>query len=169
MSDSKIQRAKKQCEKLKEMADEYWEMFEEYHKMELELERVKEIRIQLRGEKDKQWEQKKQAQEELERVKEQNNELKELNVALRRECDTEHIRYINAREEAYDNMWEVAGALDINWSGQRNKDIIDAIKKSEEEKEKYKSFAWKMYELFECCPYTGDDKKDFECYLEDSD
>ena len=41
MSDSKIQRAKKQCEKLKEMSDEYWEMFEDYHKMELELEEVK--------------------------------------------------------------------------------------------------------------------------------
>ena len=100
MSDSKIQRAKKQCEKLKEMADEYWEMFEDYHKMELELEEVKK----------------------------EVNQLKELNVALRRECDTEHIRYINAMEKAYDNMWEVAGALDINWSGQRNKDIIDAIK-----------------------------------------
>ena len=41
MSDSKIQRAKKQCEKLKEMSDEYWEIFEDYHKMELELEEVK--------------------------------------------------------------------------------------------------------------------------------
>lgn len=60
MSDSKIQRAKKQCDKLKEMADEYWEMFEDYHKMELELERVKQIteenkELKKRSEMNKRW------------------------------------------------------------------------------------------------------------------
>lgn len=190
MSDSKIQRAKKQCEKLKEMADEYWEMFEDYHKMELELERVKEIRIELRGEKDKQWEEKKQLQEELERVKEENKEhddrweelggilgcddcylhhaeqlkkqlktmedihsgdmkivkmlkenwneeqeknkeLKELLDAYKSDRDTEHIRYINAREEASDRMCEVAEALGIDYHG-KNEHILDAIRKLKE-------------------------------------
>ena len=33
------------------------------------------------------------------------------------------------------------------------------------EKDDLRDFAWTMYDLMECCPYTGNDKKDFDYYV----
>mgnify|MGYP003138867029 CR=1 FL=1 len=92
MSDSKIQRAKKQCEKLKEMSDEYWEMFEDYHKMELELEEVKRENKRLQKQSDNN-------ERFIERIEEQVSKFRVNTTTFhpsgRRACDVVMDKYLD--------------------------------------------------------------------------
>ena len=48
-------------------------------------------------------------------------------------------------------------------------DVLPFMKKLKEEKDALRQFAGEMYELMECCPFTGDDLKDFDYYVENAD
>lgn len=48
---------------------------------------------------------------------------------------------------------------------EENKKLKEENNKLKEENNKLRDFAWCMFENFDCCPVTGDDKQEWEYYM----